>query len=79
MGHPARAYPQYAWVVWLYLNDCERLTAIGYYPVIHHPITEYKAVAECLNMADEASDEVGQDYVITTFDMGVCMKVCPLI
>ena len=57
----------------------KRLTTIGYYPVIHHPITENKTVAECLDMAEKASHEVGQDYIITTFDMGVCMKAYPLI
>ena len=52
-----------------------RLTAIDYYPVINHPITEYKTVQECLRVAKE----VGQGYVITTFDLGVCMKAFPLM
>ena len=30
-------------------------------------------------MAEEATKEVGQDYVITTFDLGVCMKAFPII
>ena len=56
-----------------------RLTAIDYYPVINHPITEYKTVQECLRVAEEATKEVGQGYVITTFDLGVCMKAFPLM
>jgi hypothetical protein len=56
-----------------------RLTTIGYYPVIQHPITEYKTVQQCLKLAEEASHEVGQNYVIITFDLGVCMKAYPLI
>ena len=47
-----------------------RLTAMDYYPVMNHPITEYKTVQECLRVAEEATKEVGQCYVITTFDLG---------
>lgn len=56
-----------------------RLTTIDYYPVINQPITEYKTVQECLRAAEEATGEVGQEYVITTFDLGVCMKAYPLV
>lgn len=56
----------------------KNLTTIDYYPVINHPITEYKTVQECLRYAEEASEEVGQKYVIITFDLGVCMKAYPL-
>ena len=56
-----------------------RLTTIGYYPVIHNPITEYKTVQECLRLAEEATAEVGQEYTITTCDLGVCMKAYPLV
>lgn len=55
------------------------LTTIDYYPVIPHPITEYKTVQECLKYAEDATHEVGQEYVINTFDLGVCMKAFPLI
>ena len=57
----------------------KQLTTIGYYPVIYKPITDYSTVAECLSQSEEATKEVGQDYVITTFDLGVCMKAYPLI
>lgn len=50
-----------------------RTTTIDYYPVINCPITEYKAVQECLRYA-EATRQVGQQYMITTFELGVCMK-----
>ena len=56
-----------------------RLTTLDYYPVINHPITEYKTIKECLRIAEEATHEVGQEYIIATFDMGVCMKAYPLI
>lgn len=56
-----------------------KLTTIDYYPVINHPITEYRTVQECLRYAEEATKEVGQEYVVTTFDLGVCMKALPLI
>ena len=32
-----------------------------------------------LRFAEEATREVGQEYTITTFDLGVCMKAYPLI
>jgi len=47
-----------------------KLTTIDYYPVINHPITDYKTVQKCLRVAQEATEEVGQSYVITTFDLG---------
>ena len=56
-----------------------KLTTIDYYQVINQPITEYKTVQECLRAAEEATREVGQSYVITTFDLGVCMKAFPLV
>jgi len=55
------------------------LTTIDYYPVITHAITDYKTVQECLRYAEEATREVNQEYVVTTFDLGVCMKAYPLI
>ena len=32
-----------------------------------------------LRLSEEASKEVGQQYIITTFDLGVCMKAYLLI
>ncbi len=57
----------------------KRITTIGYYSVIHNPITEYKIVQECLRLAKEATQEVQQEYTITTFDLGVCMKAYPVV
>ena len=57
-----------------------KLTSIDYYPVINKPITEYTTIKECLRVSEQATREVGcQEYVITTFDLGVCMKAYPLI
>ena len=50
-----------------------RLTT-DYYPVIPFPFTDNKVVKECLRFSEEASLEVGQKYVITSFDLGVCIK-----
>ena len=55
------------------------MTTIDYYPVIANPITDYKTVQECLKYAEEATDEVNQQYVITTFDLEVGKKAYPLI
>ena len=70
-----------AWAGFISETGCPptKLTTIDYYPVINHPITEYKTVQECLRAAEEATVEVGQDYVVTTFDLGVCMKAFPLV
>lgn len=57
----------------------DRLTTVEYYPVIPFPITDNRAVKECLRYSEEASQEVGQKYVVTTFDLGVCMKAYPLV
>ena len=57
----------------------QNLTTIDYYPVINQPITEYKTVQQCLDHAEKATNEVGQKYVITTFDLGVCMKAYPIV
>ena len=54
-------------------------TVIDYYPVIFKPITQYSTVQECLRCVEEATNEVGQYYVYTTFDLGVCMKAFPLL
>ena len=54
-------------------------TTVDYYPPIDEPITEYSTVAELLRRSAEATAEVGQEYVISTFDLGVCMKALPLI
>ena len=54
-------------------------TTIDYYPVVYKPITQYSTVQECLLCAEKATNEVGQCYVFTTFDLGVCMKAYPLI
>jgi len=57
----------------------ERLTTIDYYPIIPQPITDIEAVAECLRYSEDGARQVGQRYVITTFDLGVCMKALPLV
>ena len=57
----------------------QNLTTIDYYPVINQPITDYKTVQQCLDHAEKATNEVGQKYVITTFDLGVCMKAYPIV
>ena len=56
-----------------------RKTTIDYYPPIDEPITEYSTVAELLRRSEQATAEVGQEYIINTFDLGVCMKALPLI
>lgn len=54
-------------------------TTLGYYETISEPITEYNAVREVLKRCQAATKEVGQDYTIVTFDLGVVMKAMPII
>ena len=65
---------------WSVLGDePPRLTIIDYYPVIYQPITDNKAVQECLRYSEQGARKIGQKYVVTTFDLGVCMKAYPII
>lgn len=59
-------------------------STIDYFTPINQPITEYSTVQELLRRSEIATAEVvgganGQQYVINTFDLGVCMKALPLI
>jgi len=54
-------------------------STIDYFTPIHHPFTEYSTVEELLRVSENATVEVGQEYVLNTFDLGGCMKVLPLI
>ena len=54
-------------------------TTIDYYPVINRPITDNTTVQQCLKLSEDATNEVGQEYVVTTFDLGVCMRAYPII
>lgn len=56
-----------------------RKSTIEYYTPINQPITDYEVVSELLRRSEEATSEVGQQYTINTFDLGVVMKALPLI
>ena len=57
----------------------KELTTIEYNPIIPHPITDIRSVQEWLRLSVEASKEVGKQYVITIFILGVCMRAYPPI
>ena len=52
---------------------------IDYFTPINQPITEYAVVQELLNCSEAATAAAEQQYVINTFNLGVCMKALPLI
>ena len=56
-----------------------RKSTINYFTPIHQPITDNSGVCELLKRSEEASIEVGQKWVISTSDPGVCMKALPII
>ena len=71
--------PSYSGFISMVSDPPKSLTKIVYYPVTQKPITECSTVQEVLRYSEEASKEVGQPTVITTFDLGVCMKAYLLI
>lgn len=56
-----------------------RKSTIDYFTPIHQPFTEYSVIKELLKQSEDATKEVGQEYVLSTFDLGGCMKALPLI
>ena len=56
-----------------------RKSTIDYFPPINQPFTDYAAIVELLRKSEEATKEVGQEYVLNTFDLGGVMKVMPII
>lgn len=54
-------------------------STIDYFTNINQPFTEYSIVRELLGRSEEATMEVGQDYVFNIFDLGGCMKALPLV
>ena len=57
----------------------QKLTTIDYYPMISEPITDFKVVKELLARCQRATEEVGQVYTITTFDLGIIMNAIAII
>ena len=57
-----------------------RKSIVDYFTPIHQPITDNSVVYELLIKRSElATAEVGQKWVMNTFDLGVCMKALPII
>ena len=54
-------------------------STIDYFIPINHPFTEVSVIKERLRRSADATREVGQAYVLNTFDLGRCMKALPLI
>lgn len=54
-------------------------TTINYFTPIAQSITQYSVVQELLRQSEAATAEVGQEYVLNTFDLGVVMKAMPLV
>ena len=57
----------------------KKRTMIAYNPMINKSITEYKVVRELLARCVNATRDVGQKYIIITFDLGVVRKAMPII
>ena len=57
----------------------QKLTTIDHHPMINEPITDTKVVKELLAKCQRATEEVGQAYTITSFDLGVIMIAMPII
>ena len=57
----------------------QKKTMTDFYEPVHFPITQYETVEELLSRSVEATKTVRQEYVINTFDLGVCVKALPLV
>ena len=56
-----------------------RKSTVDYFIPIHQPITDNAVVRELLKRSEVATAQVGQKWVLNTFDLGVCMKALPII
>ena len=56
-----------------------RKSPIDYFTPINRPFTDYSVIKELLIRSEEATAEVGQEYVLNSFELGGCMKALPLI
>lgn len=56
-----------------------RKSTVDYFTPIHQPITDNTVVRELLKRSEAATAEVGQKWVLNTFDLGVCLKALPII
>ena len=72
-------YPGFGDFISMTGNCPERKSTIDYFTPIDQPFTDYATVAELLEQSELATQEVGQKYVLSTFDLGGCMKALPLI
>ena len=56
-----------------------RQSTIDYITNINQPFTEYLIIKVVLKQSENATMELGQDYILNTFDLGGCMKALPFI
>lgn len=56
-----------------------KMATTDYFTPINQLITENAIVQELLRCSEAATAAVSQQYVLNTFDLGVCMKALPLI
>ena len=54
-------------------------STIDYFTPMNQSITEYAVVEDMLRCSEVARAAVGQQYIINTFDLGVCMRALQLI
>ena len=55
------------------------ITTVDYMPPVFTPITENSTVQHILKLSKAASDEVGQEYTIVTFDLAVAKKAYAIV
>ena len=56
-----------------------RKSTVDYFTPIHQPITDNSVVRELLKRSEAATAEVGQRWVLNTFDLWVCLKALPIV
>ena len=56
-----------------------RKSTVDYFTPIHQPITDNSVVRELLKRSEAATAELGQRWVLNTFDIRVCLKALPIV
>ena len=69
------------WGGWISVTGlgCQPHSKVDYMPPVNAPVTENATVQEILNISQDASRAVGQQYTVVTFDLAVAKKAMALV
>ena len=79
MGHGQRTVPAFDGFVSANSTAPLKKISIDYYKPLNEPVIENSIVVEMLRHSGEATAEVSQKYVISTYDLSIFIKALPII